>query len=172
MWQVFEPVQWEHHIIWCPEMVLLNKMWKFSWGNPLHPSVGGGGLNYKILFGIRIGDGVYILLTVHLELYLYNNQHNALIHYFILRFCLTCFRLSYIPSSRGYVYNVANGDYLLECRPSMVQDGEEFSSILAHRHSTPKEIITVCHIVHVASCRRAVWEPETCKAESQNKVMN
>jgi hypothetical protein len=57
------------------------------------------------------------------ELYLYNKQHNALIHYFILRFCFTCFGLSNSPSSRGYVYNVANGDYLLECRLSMGQDG-------------------------------------------------
>jgi hypothetical protein len=54
--------------------------------------------------------------------YLYNN-HSALIHYFILRFCLTCFGLSYSQSTRGYVYSAANGDYLLECRPSMGQDG-------------------------------------------------
>jgi hypothetical protein len=54
--------------------------------------------------------------------YLYNNQHNSLIHYFILRFCVTCFSLSY-------------------------------------GMSTFKEIITICHAVHVASlmmgCMRA-----------------
>jgi hypothetical protein len=43
---------------------------------------------------------------------LYSNQHNALIYYFILRFYVTCFGLTYSPSSRGYVYNVANGNCL------------------------------------------------------------
>jgi hypothetical protein len=27
------------------------------------------------------------------NLYMYNNQHNTLIHYFILRFCITCYSL-------------------------------------------------------------------------------
>jgi hypothetical protein len=83
-------------------------------------------------------------------LYLYNNQHNALIHYFILRFSLTCFRLSYSPSSKGYAYDVENGDYVLECR-LWARMERNLRSILAHRQSTFKEIITVCHIVDVAS---------------------
>jgi hypothetical protein len=94
-------------------------------------------------------------------LYLYNNQHSALIQWFILRFCLTCFGLTYSQSSRSYVYNVADGDCLLKCRLSM-----------AHRPATFKETITICHIVHVASGGWAVCEPETCKAKTQNKSLN
>jgi hypothetical protein len=67
----------------------------------------------------------YILLTVHLELYLYNNQYNALSQSLIFLFCLTCIGLTFSPSSRGYVHNVANGDCLLKCRLSMGQDGAE-----------------------------------------------
>jgi hypothetical protein len=59
------------------------------------------------------------------------------------------------------------------------EDGERVSWIkkstdvsMAHRQSTLKEIITICHIVNVASWWWAVWESETCKAESQNKVIN
>jgi hypothetical protein len=36
-------------------------------------------------------------------------------------------------------------------RLSIRQDGQEFRSILAHRQSTFKETVTICHIVHVAS---------------------
>jgi hypothetical protein len=59
-------------------------------------------------------------------MYLYNNQHNALIQYFILCVFLTRFGLTYSPSSRGYVYNGANGDCLLKCRLSLGQDVPAF----------------------------------------------
>jgi hypothetical protein len=40
-------------------------------------------------------------------------------------FCLMCFGLTYSPPSRGYVYNLTNGDCLLKCRLCMGQDGKE-----------------------------------------------
>jgi hypothetical protein len=43
---------------------------------------------------------------------------------------------------------------------------------LAHSQSTLKDTITICHIVHVASLWSAVWEPVTCKAKTQNKLLN
>jgi hypothetical protein len=87
---------------------------------------------------------------------------------FILCLCHTCLWLSYSPSSRDCVYNVANGDSLLKHQPSMGQDGAEFCPILVHRKST----ITICHIVHIASRWRTAWQPETHKAKMQNKLLN
>jgi hypothetical protein len=69
-------------------------------------------------------------------IYSYNNQHNAPIRYFILWFCLTCFGLSYSPSSRDYVWNMANDGCLLECR--------YLWAILAHRYRPPGAHITCC----------------------------
>jgi hypothetical protein len=47
-----------------------------------------------------------------------------------------------------------------------------FCSIVAHRQSTLKETVTICHILHVASWWWAVWEPEAWKEDSQNKAMD
>jgi hypothetical protein len=61
-------------------------------------------------------------------MYLSKNQRTTLMDYFILRFSITCFGFSFSPSSRGYVFNVANGDCLLKCRLSVSQDGAEAPS--------------------------------------------
>jgi hypothetical protein len=59
-------------------------------------------------------------------LYLRVRDHSSLL--FINLFCVfafTRFGLTYSPSSTTYVYNVTNGDFLLECRLSMDRDGAE-----------------------------------------------
>jgi hypothetical protein len=82
----------------------------------------------------------YMLLTVHLELYLYSNQHSALNVHFILQFCLACFRLSCSLSPSGYSYNVAYSSYLLNCQLSISQDWME-------RHSVPFWPIDSCIVL-------------------------
>jgi hypothetical protein len=57
----------------------------------------------------------YVVGTVHFEMKLYDNQHNAQVFfiYFLIYFCLTCFGLSLSPSSRGTVYKFGSGSSLL-----------------------------------------------------------
>jgi hypothetical protein len=59
-------------------------------------------------------------------------QITKTVHQFVILFlwyCLTCFGLSYSPSLRGYVYNVATGAFLLECQLSVGQDGAEYEGL-------------------------------------------
>jgi hypothetical protein len=128
-------------------------------GNTLHQSV-----QYWSILSTqrRVANIFYILLTVHLELYLYNNQHSARIQNLSCDFALN---VSGLHTAHHQEVMCTIWQMVIACLLDV-------DCLWANRQSTFKETSAICRIVHVASWWWAVWGPETCKAKSQNKLLN
>jgi hypothetical protein len=88
-------------------------------------------------------------LTVHLELCLENNQHNALINFAIFSLPVSGSHTAHHQEDTCTMWQLVLLCLNVECLWARME--RNCGSILAHGQSTFKETITNCHIVQVAS---------------------